>query len=96
MVRETCLQPGYQHLAEESFVDNILTTPHPPALCPAPWALAGSVNKPLCSWWDSRGTVVLSACLFCLAVLSWVEHGPNSQNLPCADLSWVSDLLHGL
>lgn len=23
---------------------------------------------------------MLSACLFCLAVLSWVEHGPNSQN----------------
>lgn len=70
--------------------------PYPPPLCPAPWVLAGSVNKPLWSWWDSRGTVVFSACLFCLAVLSWVEHGPNSQNLQCADLSWVSDLLHGL
>ncbi|XP_021411467.2 YEATS domain-containing protein 2 isoform X6 [Lonchura striata] len=40
-------EPGYQHLAEESFVDNILTTPHPPPLCPPPWVLAGSVNKPL-------------------------------------------------
>ncbi|XP_072789313.1 YEATS domain-containing protein 2 isoform X5 [Taeniopygia guttata] len=40
-------EPGYQHLAEESFVDNILTTPHPPPLCAAPWVLAGSVNKPL-------------------------------------------------
>lgn len=44
-MRETCLQRGCQHLAEESFVDNILITPHPPPLCPAPRVLAGSVNK---------------------------------------------------